>query len=111
MGTTVGHPPEPPEPELLFPPAVLAVLEEPDAVEVMAVDPRHAERPRPGGFHGYRLRGTARVPTAPRRRAVGEALVAANRTGMWALCFSPRHAVRARRGNDVARVPHLFPVR
>jgi hypothetical protein len=106
-----------PDGERLFPPAVLDILEWPDEVEVLSVDPHLPEqddndddedadppmREGPGFIQGYRIRGIARVPTADRRRAVGQALTDANREGYgMAMCFDPHYAVRAIRGGRVA---------
>jgi hypothetical protein len=88
----------------IFPPAVLAILEAPDAAEVMTIDPEPVEEECPGLLHGYPVRGTVRVPTPVRRRQVGQALIAANRSGHgWAACFDPHYfdphyAVRLSRG-------------
>ncbi|AWM38163.1 hypothetical protein GobsT_37350 [Gemmata obscuriglobus] len=107
-----------PDREFLFPPSVLDILASPEEVEILSVDPHLPDhdgsdedeeyddppmREGPGFIRGYRIRGVARVPTADRRRAVGQALVAANREGLgWALCFDPHYAVRASRGGQVA---------
>ena len=125
MGADVLEPPPVeadslPDRESLFPPAVLDILASPDEVAVLSVDPHLPDqdwddgdedredddppmREGPGFIRGYRIRGVARVPTADRRWAVGQALAAANREGFGlALCFDPHYAVRAARGGRVA---------
>jgi hypothetical protein len=98
-----------PEPQPWFPAAVLAILEAPDAVEVMSLDPAPSDgedeevKEGSGLLYGHRIRGVVRVPTADRRRAVGRALATANREGDgWALCFDPHYAVRVSRGGQTA---------
>jgi hypothetical protein len=94
----VGEPLAEPAPPARFPPAVFAVLEAPEAVKVMTLDPIGVEEDRPGLLHGFRVRGAAPVPTRARRQAVGRALIAANREDpRWSMCFDPHYAVRASR--------------
>src|ERR1700744_1861628 len=79
-----------PEQQPLFPDAILWLLAAPELVEVMSVIPYHPEEPDdededivvptgPRYLHGHYIRGTARVPTAGRRRALAQALIRANR--------------------------------
>jgi hypothetical protein len=100
-----------PELQPLFPDAILWFLEAPDVVEVMSVIPYHPDDEDeevaiptgPRYLHGHYIRGTARVPTAARRRALAQALVRANREGHgWALCFDANYAVRVSRGGRTA---------
>jgi hypothetical protein len=98
-----------PELQPLFPAAVLHILEAPDRVDVMTVDPEPIEEDQPGLFHGYRVRGIAQVRDNTRCRAVGQALVAANRTGLgWSLCFDPDYAVRLTRGEQTVALVICF---
>ena len=103
----------PPARQSLFPDAILWILASPDVVEVMSLTPYYptdedddeeVTLPHgPGYLYGHSVRGTARVPTADRCRALARALVAANREGDgWALCFDPHYAVRVTRGERTA---------
>jgi hypothetical protein len=111
----------PSKPQSIFPQTLLDLLESPDEIEVMSIQPMvlvesedgegSVERPGtgPGFLHGYRIRGVARVPTADRRRTVAQALVTANREGIgWANCFDPHHAVRVSKGGQVAEMLICF---
>jgi hypothetical protein len=80
---------------------VLAILNDPDTVEVMTIDPEPVEEDRPDLLHGYRVRGAVRVPTPGRRQAVAQALVVANRDARrWTWCFDPNYAVRLSRAGQ-----------
>ena len=97
-----------------FPDNILWLLEAPDVVEVMSVRRYDPDPPEdedeveeiptgPGYLHGYYIRGTARVPTAARRRALAQSLIQANHEGLgWAMCFDADYAVRVSRGGRSA---------
>jgi hypothetical protein len=102
-----------PEPRAHFPPAVMAILEAPEAVEVVALKPTLTDdfdtSERPGFLFGHRVRGSVRVPTAARQIAVARAVIEANRTrNGWALCFDPHYAVRVSRGTETVVLLFCF---
>ena len=73
-----------------------AILAEPAAFEILALQPDGLED-REAGFHGYEVLGRAEVTDPAVRRRVVELIargVDAN-DGSVAACFNPRHGVRA----------------
>lgn len=102
----------------LFPREVLEILQSPDEVTLMAVDPEigeHDEEAEPDTserFHGCRVLGSARIPYSGRRKAVGEALIAANRGGSgWSLCLDAHYALRLSRGEQTVDLLICFECR
>lgn len=110
---TLESAPVTPAPQPLFPDTILWLLSAPDVVEVMSLTPYYPndedddeEGAIPDGpryLYGHYIRGTARVPTADRRRELARALSTANREGNgWALCFDPHYAIRVSRDERTA---------
>ena len=84
-----------------FAPAVGAVLDAPDAVELLALHPYpHLPQGAPAGeeddFHGYRVLGRAALVDAQRVRALVGHVERGIRAsdGTVAACFNPRHGLR-----------------
>jgi len=98
------------DPTNLFPDAVRLVLEQPDALEVLALDPAdHQNGNPPDRFHGHAILGRVVVASAAERTRIGRALVAGNRrTGPSFKCFDPYIGVVAERGGDRVSLAACF---
>src|SRR5690242_15043021 len=79
------------KPEDLFPHAVRLILERPDSLEVLCLDPEDHENDNPPGrFHGHRIIGRVIVESPSDRSRLGKALIEGNsRTGPSFKCFDP----------------------
>jgi hypothetical protein len=104
----------------IFPASVRWILEEPDSIEILklgedttvryADDEKEGEEIKepgpigmddPGLFHEHRVRGSTLVPNSSRRRAVGQALISANRNNLGgSMCFDAHVGIRAIRNDQ-----------
>jgi hypothetical protein len=98
------------KPTKLFPEAVRLILEQPDALEVLALDPAdHQNGDPPDRFHGHVILGRVAVATAEERARIGRALVKGNRrTGPSFKCFDPYIGVVAERGGGRVSLAACF---
>jgi hypothetical protein len=86
----------PPSNEL--PRGARTILDEADEFELYSLDPWGRE---PEGFHGWKILGKTAVKDGTSRRSIIDALergISENH-GAVAMCFNPRHGVRAIRGD------------
>ncbi|MDA1195733.1 MAG: hypothetical protein O2894_11180 [Planctomycetota bacterium] len=96
----------------LLPGDARAVLEQADRLELLALHPFPFDDGKPAageGFHDYKILGRADVPAADRGalvtalyRAIGE------NDGTAAMCFNPRHGLRAVRGTSTVDLVICF---
>ena len=97
--------------------SVKPILEEPDRLELLSIDwgsSRILDPSRPGTFHGWRVLKTSVVSDPNTRKQ----LVAAFETGVEganvldeAMCFNPRHGIRAVRDGRTADFVICFECR
>ena len=78
-----------------LPDSTLAVLEQADQFELLALSPILAKSDH--GFHGYPVLGAAKISQTETRRRLISALSQSMRdsNGTIAACFNPRHGIRA----------------
>lgn len=101
---------------------VLAIMEQPDAYELLSLDPGFFQRqalrddaPRNSAtdvetFHGWAVLGRTAISDPEIQKRLNEALregIRGNRR-MVAACFTPRHAIRAVQGTHVAEIIVCF---
>ena len=74
--------------------ATLTSLEQADQFELLVLRPAPMEK---GNFHGYKVLATTRIEEAETRKNLISALVQSTHEskGDAALCFNPRHGIRA----------------
>ena len=84
----------------VLPEAASRILDTPDVLEVLSLDPRHTSRPSKGAFHGWEVLGRESLREQGRRQELVAALEKAIREsdGAVALCFEPRHGIHATSG-------------
>jgi hypothetical protein len=90
-----------------FHPSVVSVLAVPDRLEVLSLMPD--PEPKEPGFYGWNVLGRTVVKDSSRRATIVNALS----RGIFeadgeALCFSPRHGVRAKRGKTTVDLVVCF---
>jgi hypothetical protein len=88
-----------------------AVLEKADSWELFSLDPRfEADRPKDGGFHGWKVLGKTEVKDAKTREQLLASLTKgiADSDGNGAKCFDPRHGIRAKFDNQSVDVVICF---
>jgi len=97
-----------------FPPALKAVLENADTIELFAMDPESGTRtetiPTVAAFHDYRFLNRAPLEDSGLRHELVRLYYQAvfRSEGRAALCFLPRHALRATRGAEQVDVLACF---
>ena len=87
-----------------LPAPAVAILEQADGFELLALNPSRKLKAVKGTFHGYRILGTTFIKDAETRKKLVSAFekgVAENQ-GVVAACFNPRHGIRATRNRKQA---------
>jgi len=89
-----------------FPKPSRPVLEAPDTMVIMALEPHFRHPPDQAGgdlFHGYVVTGKAPVEDEASRRALMDLVFegVSKSDGKVARCFNPRHAIRVTRAGEV----------
>ena len=102
-----------PNPGKDFPPEVRTLLEGAEVVEIFAIHPYPHEaegKPAPGeDFQGYKILGRKKLESVEDRlRIVALIYEACAKPGPFAACFNPRHAVRAKRGEEIVELVICF---
>ena len=98
------------DPARRFPEAVCLILDQPDTLAVLALDPAdHQNGNPPGRFLGRAVLGQITVVSPAERVRIGQALVAGNRrTRPEFKCFDPYIGVRATRGGQAVSLAACF---
>src|SRR5262245_65277714 len=87
------------EKENQLPPKARAILEKAEAFELLSLDPSpESERPKEGGYFGWKVLGKTTVKDADTRKRIVEALLKGieSSDGNGARCFDPRHGISAK---------------
>ncbi len=98
------------EPFHLFPAAIRHILKQPDAVEILSIDPAdHENGDPPGRFDGHAILGRVNVKSLADRRWIGHSLIVGNRhTGPSFKCFDPYIGVIVDRGGERVTLAACF---
>jgi hypothetical protein len=84
-----------------LPPSVDALLSRAQELEVLSLDPQVLNKPPADAYHGWRVLGRTAVRDAGRTRELLDAISKGiqESDGRVAMCFEPRHGIRARAGD------------
>jgi hypothetical protein len=108
-----GSPRPAPDPKRELPSAVAAVLANPSRFELLSLDASTQKTPPADAFHRYKVLGRTVLDDAGPRQEVVASLVQGMKEseGRRAICFEPRHGIRAQAGDTTVDLVICFACR